>query len=172
MNTKRLKQMLLIGYLVLILYCMFLGFERISRFDSFQFDFTITRIPLWIPKHFTLDLLQIWVFALGNLVAFLPLGVLIPLNFRTNSKLFLKSLATFVIGITVLEVLQMLSLLGSFDIGDILINTLGFLIGYVSWKFSKQGNKLSNQILRFCIACIVLIIITIIGAEFINSFLR
>lgn len=105
-------------------------------------------------------------------MAFIPFGVLIPLNFRESSKLFLKSMSTFVIGITTLEVLQMISLLGSFDVEDILINTLGFLIGYVSWKFSKLGNELTNQILRFCIACIILSVITIIGAEFINSFLR
>lgn len=41
----------------------------------------------------------------------------------------------------------------SFDMEDILINTLGFLIGYISWKFSKWGNTLSKKILRFCIAC-------------------
>ena len=172
MNEKVLKKFFLVGYLIVILFYMFFEFGRISRFDSFQFSFVITGIPLWVPKNFSLDILQIWVFALGNLIAFIPFGVLIPLNLQATRKLFLKSLITFIISITVLESLQMLTLLGSFDVEDILINTLGFLIGYISWKFSKRGNKLSDRILRFCISCIILIIIAIISAEFINPFLR
>lgn len=172
METKRLKRIFLAGYTLVILYFMFVGFGRISRFDAFQFNFTITGIPLWIPKQFTLGPLQIWIFALGNLVAFIPFGVLIPLNLRTTSNLFLKSFTIFMIGITALESIQMISLLGSFDIEDILINTVGFVIGYASWKFSKQKTKLSNQIFRFCTMCNVLIFLTIVGAEFTNSFLR
>lgn len=165
-----LMRILLVGYLAVILFFMFFGFGRISRFDSFQFSLTMTRFPLWIPKH--LDTFNIWVFALGNLVAFIPFGLLIPLNFRTSSKLFLKSILTFIISITLLETLQMVSLLGSFDIADIVVNTLGFIIGYASWKIGKSASKLSGQIARFCAACIIFIILTIIGAELFNSFLR
>ena len=166
----RLKRILLAGYLAVVLFFMFLGFGRISRFDSFQFSFTMTHFPLWIPKH--LDTLHIWVFALGNLVAFIPFGVLIPLNLRASSKLFLKSLLIFVAGITALETLQMVSLLGSFDVADIAVNTLGFLIGYASWKIGKSAGKLSGQMLRFCKACIFLVILAVAGAELFNSFLR
>lgn len=173
MHTKKRNRMLLIGYAILIIACMFLGFGRISRrHDTFQMSFTITGIPLWIPKHVSFHTLQIWIFALGNLVAFIPFGVLIPLNFKSPQKLFLKSTVTFMIGITILEILQMLSLLGSFDVEDILINTLGFMTGYISWKFSKTASKLSHQILRFCIACIVAVVIIIICAEMINPLLR
>ena len=169
-DIKKLKRILFVGYLAVILFFMFLGFGRISRFDSFQYSLAITPLPLWIPKH--LDTLDIWVFALGNLVAFIPFGVLIPLNLRTSSKLFLKSTRIFVIGITILEILQMVSLLGSFDMADIVVNTLGFLIGYSSWRISKSGSKWSGQILRFCVACIIFVILAILGAELIHSFLR
>ncbi len=149
MNTKGLKRIILAGYFILILFFMFLGFRRTTRFDSFRFSFRITGIPLWIPKKkFSWDILQIWIFAMGNLVAFIPFGVLIPLNFQKTQKLFLKSLLTFLISITALEILQMLSLLGSFDVEDILVNTFGFLIGYISWKFSRRGHPLFNQIAR------------------------
>lgn len=72
------------------------GFGRIAKFDSFQYSFAVTNIPLWIPKHVSFDILRLWVFSLGNLVAFIPFGVLIPLNFQTVRNVFLKSLAIFI----------------------------------------------------------------------------
>lgn len=173
MKEKKVKRILLVGYTALILYFMFLGFGRISRFDSFQYNLAVSAIPLWLPKHFTLDILCLWAFAMGNLMAFIPFGVLIPVNIPTQRKLFLKSAAVFLTGITVLEAVQMVSLLGSFDVEDILINALGFVIGYGAWRFSGQGRNVSNQILLFCIACVILVIAAIMCAEFINAlFLR
>lgn len=94
---------------------MFFGFGRIERFDSFQFSLVLNGIPLWLPKHFSMDLLKIWFFALGNVVAFIPVGILIPANLPASKKLFWKSAILFVAGIVFLELLQMASLLGSFD---------------------------------------------------------
>lgn len=169
MKINKRNRVALAGYLALILFWMFLGFGRISRFDSYHFSLTMTRFPLWIPKYFSYYSLKNWVFALGNLVAFVPFGVLIPLNFPASSKQFLKSVLLFAISITILETLQMISLLGSFDIADIVVNTLGFSIGYASWKISKSGKNLARQVLRFCVACIFFVILTMIGAELFNS---
>lgn len=172
MNEKRLRRVYLTGYLVFILYWMFLGFGRPARFDSFRYSLMITGIPLWFPKRFSFDSLQRWIFALGNLAAFIPFGVLIPINLQKAENLFLKSFAAFVAGIALLETAQTLSLLGSFDAEDILVNALGFLIGYASWRFGQSGEKPLSQFLRFCVLCGVLILLTIAGAEIVNVFLR
>ncbi|MDO4261356.1 MAG: VanZ family protein [Eubacteriales bacterium] len=172
MAKKILKKWVLAGYLIVILFCMFLGFGRTSRFDSFQFSFAITGIPLWIPRHFSLDLLKLWIFSLGNLLAFIPFGVLIPWNLPSGQASFFRSLILFLAGITVLEALQMLTRLGSFDAEDILINTLGFLTGYAAWKFGGRGTKRSDQLLRFCAACLILVALAVVGAEWINPFFR
>lgn len=172
MHAKKGKRILLAGYFVIILFCMFLGFGRVSRFDSYHMSFTIRRIPLWVPKHFSMDILSVWIFSVGNLVAFIPFGALIPWNYRPTRGLFLKSLMTFVVGITILEILQMLSLLGSFDAEDILVNTLGFLIGYASWVFGKAGKRPFYLVFRFCMAAILLSALAIIGAELLNPLLK
>ena len=82
------KRVLLAGYLIVILYFMFFGFGRIERFDSYQFSLVLNGIPLWLPKHFSMDLLKIWFFALGNVVAFIPFGVLIPANLPASKNCF------------------------------------------------------------------------------------
>jgi glycopeptide antibiotics resistance protein len=70
---------------------------------------------------------NLWFFELGNFVAFIPFGVVIPLLFRSN---FIRFITIFILSITILEILQMLSRLGSFDIDDIIINTFGAAVGF------------------------------------------
>ena len=166
------NRVLLAGYLIVILYFMFFGFGRIERFDSYQFSLVLNGIPLWLPKHFSMDLLKIWFFALGNVVAFIPFGVLIPANLPASKKLFWKSAILFVAGIVFLELLQMASLLGSFDIADIIVNTLGFCIGYGSWKIAKTQDKRPVQAVLFCVLSIIFVLLAVIGAEAVNSFFK
>jgi glycopeptide antibiotics resistance protein len=72
---------------------------------------------------------QIWVKNLfGNIILFIPLGVFGPL---LNIKLFKKTLFLEVI-ISLLfcvELIQLITKVGSFDIDDIILNTFGALLG-------------------------------------------
>ncbi|MNE95919.1 VanZ like family protein [compost metagenome] len=43
--------------------------------------------------------------------------------------------------ITVVELTQMLTKVGSFDIDDIILNTCGALIGFVLFKLRVRSNK-------------------------------
>ncbi|MCJ8013653.1 VanZ family protein [Paenibacillus sp. KQZ6P-2] len=135
-QTKQHKVILTITilYTILILYFMFLGFGRIGASEVVH-EYTFIYIPdefLKFPKmadfqHFTLmDLV-----GLGNLVAFIPFGILIPLLYRIR---FVKFISLFFLSILVLETLQMLTFLGSFDINDAIQNSIGASIGYCAYK--------------------------------------
>jgi glycopeptide antibiotics resistance protein len=74
---------------------------------------------------------------LGNLIGFIPPGVLLPLIFkklrtaiRTIVLVFLFSLA--------FETFQLFSMLGVFDVDDLLLNTLGGAIGYLLFWLVKK----------------------------------
>jgi glycopeptide antibiotics resistance protein len=86
----------------------------------------------------------------GNLVGFIPLGFLLPLisrNFQSTIKIVLAafSLSLF------FEVSQLLFKLGSFDVDDLILNTLGAIIGYLLLKVvltihhSLKGNARNSQ---------------------------
>lgn len=65
----------------------------------------------------------------GNVLLFVPLGFLLPLlypAFATIHRVFFASLSTSL----VLEFIQLLFSMGSFDVDDILLNTVGALCGY------------------------------------------
>ncbi|WP_306419864.1 VanZ family protein [Bacillus sp. J14TS2] len=65
----------------------------------------------------------------GNVIGFMPFGFLVPLLSR---KLNLKAitLATFFLSLT-FELIQLIFRLGSFDVDDLILNTLGGVLGYL-----------------------------------------
>lgn len=66
---------------------------------------------------------------LGNIVMFVPFGILLGVLF--NFK-FIKSVVIFEVGLLVFETAQLISRRGVFDIDDIILNTIGFLLGYIT----------------------------------------
>ncbi|HWR24372.1 MAG TPA: VanZ family protein [Feifaniaceae bacterium] len=71
--------------------------------------------------------------AIGNLLLFFPMGIYMPTVRRGTRKLgkFLKKMLLIVF---VLESLQLLLRVGSFDVDDILLNVAGAAAGYGIWK--------------------------------------
>jgi glycopeptide antibiotics resistance protein len=72
----------------------------------------------------------------GNIVGFIPLGILLPLVFP-----FLKNwirLTAFVFCISLLfETFQLITGVGVFDVDDLLLNTAGGIIGYILYASAK-----------------------------------
>ena len=69
----------------------------------------------------------------GNLLVFVPMGFLLPLISEDMQRFseVLINVFTFVLGI---EVFQLFSAFGAFDVDDILLNCLGAAIGYGCYK--------------------------------------
>lgn len=80
-------------------------------------------------KHIT----QWWALKniLGNIVPFIPLGFLLPMAYKSYRKpcKALLLLLAIIIGI---EIFQLITMLGAFDIDDIILNFTGAVIGYIT----------------------------------------
>ena len=72
----------------------------------------------------------------GNIIMFLPLGFFLPQIFSQLTPLPRTLLATALI-ITVVEILQLFTLVGSCDIDDLLLNVLGSAMGYGLYNQTK-----------------------------------
>lgn len=73
----------------------------------------------------------------GNVVIFIPFGLMFPefwMQMKTWWKLFLFMLFC----ITALELTQLLTGLGSFDVDDILLNMIGSMMGFGVWKLIQS----------------------------------
>ncbi|WP_081667007.1 VanZ family protein [Paenibacillus pinihumi] len=166
-KLRKITIIMLAVYTILTLYFLYLGFGRASFLQDSGMRYSL--IPEGIPLHFPMGRnFQIWFFELGNFVAFIPFGIVIPLLFRCH---FIRFITLFILSITILEILQMLSRLGSFDIDDIIINTLGAAVGFWSQRLVRRDRDKFKGICRIILTAIVLSIgvIAIVGG--INNYL-
>lgn len=78
----------------------------------------------------------------GNFMMFLPMGIFLPYFTKKLNK-WSRFIIFMIIVLFVIEVLQVVTRLGSFDIDDFILNMVGALIGFGIWntKFVKMLNK-------------------------------
>lgn len=101
-------------------------FNYISEFDS-----------LYSTKQILLNLL-------GNVFAFIPMAFFLPLLFEKTKKIK-KFTITMLIIIFGIEVFQLITTSGRFDIDDFILNLFGALFGYIVLNM-KSINKLIRNI--------------------------
>ncbi|WP_409368479.1 VanZ family protein [Lysinibacillus sp. 38-6] len=167
-NLRKITILLLTFYTALIFYFLYLGFNRGAFGDVSVLRYNI--IPEMIPLHYPMGRnFQIWFFELGNFVAFIPFGIIIPLLFQCSFRRFITF---FILSITIVETLQMLSGLGAFDIEDIIINSLGAAVGYASQRIVTGDRDNIKGICKMFLMATILAVGTIIIIGGINNYLE
>jgi glycopeptide antibiotics resistance protein len=79
-------------------------------------------------KHYGLER---WLTNLfGNVIVFIPLGILLPILFK-RLRCFLYVLSVTFFSSLLAEILQRVFRVGSFDVDDIILNTIGGAFGYL-----------------------------------------
>ena len=73
----------------------------------------------------------------ANLLLFMPMGAFLPLLWDKFRQFAFSIKSGFGI-ILIVELIQLFTLQGSFDIDDIVLNGFGFLIGYLIFRFWKS----------------------------------
>lgn len=125
-------------YFLTLIYWMFFGFSRTPH-ETFMYNL----VPFsTIKNYFTYyDYfpLKIWIINIaGNIGVFVPFGILLPLLLSKLTNVF-RFTFTFLVGIVTLETFQLISRLGSLDVDDIILNTIGALIGFFIFTFIIKG---------------------------------
>ncbi|MDF1510405.1 VanZ family protein [Robertmurraya sp. DFI.2.37] len=158
-------------YIIVLVYFMFFGFGRpqLAEIREYRYSLLPLRIPLWLPKSFSIDTFKLWVFALGNLIAFIPFGVLVPMVFKKQLNTYFKFIGLFLLFILVMETMQMVTYLGSFDAEDIMINMIGASIGFYSYKVSKHASTQKNKIVYTALSMVGLTLLTFFIAWIYNN---
>ncbi len=77
---------------------------------------------------------------IGNVIMFVPLGWLIPWVFPTQRK-FVVFFVTCLFFDLLVEVVQLLTLLGIFDVDDVILNMSGLLLGYLAYCLTHRSPK-------------------------------
>ncbi|ETT77233.1 VanZ family protein [Paenibacillus sp. FSL R7-277] len=157
-QQRKITFFITIGYTLIILYFMFFAFGRADTVDqTSQYTFIFLpddffRVPgLSDLLHPTLmDLVGI-----GNIAAFIPFGILFPLLYRTS---FVRFMTGFILSILVVETIQALTFLGSFDMNDVITNSVGAAIGFGGYKIGFRTKNYWRNITATGIASAVLML--------------
>lgn len=78
-------------------------------------------------------MLHAFVNLVGNVAMFVPLGALLP-DLWKSLRRPLRFWVVVLITLLTIELVQLVTLLGTFDVDDILLNTLGVLLGRLAWR--------------------------------------
>ncbi|WP_340025274.1 VanZ family protein [Paenibacillus sp. FSL K6-1096] len=154
-------------YTVLTLFFLFAGFNRSAALPEtgLRYRLAFDGIPLIFPGY---GYSELWVFNLGNYLAFVPFGLVIPLLVRCR---FLPFLLVFLAAITGVELIQMVTRLGAFDINDIVINTLGAAVGYGAQRLIRRDRTTRRGILKLLSSGAVLTLLVYSAVSGINYYL-
>ncbi len=133
-NNYKLLIIMLFSYTLLLGYWMLFGFERevspVYMYNLVPFN-TINKFL--VVENFNY---KVWIInLLGNIGVFIPFGILLPMVFGNKS---IKLLIIFESGLITLETLQLLTRRGSFDVDDIILNTIGALTGYLIYQLISK----------------------------------
>lgn len=136
MRRKReriLAQLLFFGYMALLTYLLFFAEAagRKTGYTEYHYNF----IPFDTMRRYlvyggTVGRNAVLINLLGNVLAFLPFGFFLPVIFQKCRRLWITVLLTALFSMTV-EVIQLVTMVGSCDIDDLILNTLGGLLGYL-----------------------------------------
>lgn len=171
MRTKRHKIIftILIIYTALILFFLFFSFSRLDTAvgnQEYRFNLIPRMIHLRFPTISNLGYFQRWFFNLGNFVGFIPFGILIPILYPCK---FFRFISLFFLSILIIETVQMLTFLGSFDINDAIVNTLGAAVGFCAYKIGFHFTNARKKIAVTIISIVILSIAVIGLSELLNK---
>ena len=76
----------------------------------------------------------------GNVLIFVPVGILLPIVHRASRNIGIMLLNAFLL-IVGIEVFQLFSNFGAFDVDDIILNCFGALIGWFIYQIIKPGQE-------------------------------
>ena len=133
--VRKIAVVLFLIYFTYLLYRLFFfAYSQYFRFsgEGLRFNFipfkTITAYLGGVGD----DNVDVWFFNLfGNILAFMPMGFLLPLIFRKVKSAGALVINVFIIS-SVLEIIQLVTKLGTADIDDVILNTLGGFLGYLA----------------------------------------
>lgn len=134
-KTKVLRafgKVLFILYIGFLIYFLFLAewYGRSGVTEEYRYNLELFReIKRFIIYREQLGMYAVFANLAGNVLIFIPYGFFISMASRSRG--FFKTLF-FSMGLSLcVETVQLFTRVGSFDVDDILLNTIGGVLGYI-----------------------------------------
>ena len=138
MNLRKSKKFRIIGKLLFILYIVFIiyflifsdWYGRAGTMDEYHYNLVLFReIKRFWNYRAEVGLFAMFTNLFGNVIIFIPFGFFMPMASKYRN-IFSAVFYSFGLSLCV-ETFQLITKVGSFDVDDLLLNTIGGLIGYI-----------------------------------------
>lgn len=130
--VRALGKVLFVLYIFFLVYFLFLAewYGRTGTVEEYRYNLELFReIRRFITYREQLGMFAVFANLLGNILIFVPYGFFISM--AAERRGFFKTLF-FSFGLSLcVELVQLATRVGSFDVDDILLNTIGGIFGYI-----------------------------------------
>ena len=127
-------------YLVLLTYFLFFAEEMGRSPDAraeYSYNLTLFKeIRRFILYRDILGWRAVFLNIFGNVLAFMPFGFFLPVIWERTRHWYITVILSFAMSLTV-ETMQLVGKVGSFDVDDLLLNTIGGFVGYIIFALAK-----------------------------------
>lgn len=138
MSFKQSKRIRIFGKILFVLYIIFIiyflifsdWYGRTGEMQEYHYNLVLFKeIKRFWNYRDQVGLFAMFTNLFGNVIIFMPFGFFMPMASRYRSC-FSAVFYSFGLSLCV-ETFQLLTKVGSFDVDDLLLNTIGGLAGYV-----------------------------------------
>ena len=138
MNQRQVKKIRVLGKVLFVLYLFFLlyflifsdWYGRTGVSGEYRYNLVLFQeIKRFIEYRKELGSFAVFTNLFGNILIFVPYGFFISMASRSRG-FFMTFFYSLGLSMCV-EIFQILTKVGSFDVDDLLLNTLGGILGYI-----------------------------------------
>ena len=155
-NNKRKKMIMwvcFLAYLLFLSYLLFFSsyFGRTEHGDGeYRYNLTLFQ-EIGRYVRYGIRTSEWYLFTInvcGNIAVFVPVGIFLPMLVKRCKNVFFTMLISLELSLFA-EITQLVTRVGSFDVDDLLLNTLGGLCGYIIYilvcYFHNRAKKAKNR---------------------------
>lgn len=142
-KTREIIRVLLwiffIIYMVALTYFLFFS-ERFGRVMGGEYRYNLQlfrEIRRFIVYRKEVGFTSFMINIVGNVVAFVPFGFILPAISPRNRKFLNIALLSFELTLSI-EIMQLILQVGTFDVDDIFMNLMGGMIGYILFAIGHR----------------------------------
>lgn len=151
MKSKVKRHIIIVGWIMFYIYILLLSYflffsERYGRdIVTEQYNLQLFKeIKRFIKYREYIGFESFVVNIFGNIFAFAPYGFLLPLLNNRYRKFYIVTILSIIFSLVV-ETSQLLLKVGVFDVDDILMNSIGGILGYLGFRLMYSVYKRSYR---------------------------
>lgn len=131
---------LFVLYFAVLFYFLFFSEEMGRTYSERTYHYNLVpfkEIGRFLRYHRTLGTGTVLLNIVGNVAAFVPFGIFLPVFSARCRKVWFTVFYSFELSLLV-ELLQLVTKVGSFDVDDLILNTVGGLVGFLIYLLGKR----------------------------------